>query len=56
MKCVDIIEKTDLPLTMAYVPMQNWRDIYDSDVAFERGTVFAQLDKPFLGQEACCDE
>ncbi len=56
MKCVDITEKTDLPLAMAYIPMQKWRDIYDPEVALERGTVFAELDKPWLGKEAVCDE
>ena len=44
------------PLAMAYVPWQKWRDIYSSDVALQRGTLFAELDKPFIGQEAVCDE
>lgn len=52
MKCIDIIETTDLPLAMAYVPMQQWRDIYEPEMAFERATVFQELDKPFLGGEA----
>ena len=52
MKCVDIIETTDLPLAMAYIPMQKWRDLYDPEMAFDRGTVFQELDKPFLGGEA----
>lgn len=45
-----------LPLAMAYVPWQKWRDLYDSEVGFQRGTIFAELDKPFLGEEAVCDE
>ena len=50
------VRLNDLPLAMAYVPMQKWRDIYSSEVGFERGTIFAELDKPFVGQEAVCDE
>ena len=45
--CID-----SLPLTMAYVPMQKWRDIYTVDVALARGTLFSELDKPFLGRRA----
>ena len=44
-ECVD-----SLPLAMAYVPMQKWQDIYSTDAAFERGTIFSQLDKPFLAR------
>ena len=43
--CID-----SLPLAMAYVPMQKWQDIYSTDVGFDRGTIFSQLDKPFLGR------
>lgn len=34
---------------MAYVPMQRWRDIYEPEKALSRGTIFAELDMPFLG-------
>ena len=40
------------PLAMAYVPMQQWCKIYPSDVGFTRGTIFEQLDLPFIGEEA----
>ena len=46
--------QTDLKLPMAtslamvYSPIQVWRDIYDTDLALERGTLFAELDKPLL--------
>ncbi len=45
---------TDQPisLAMAYVAMQQWKDLYDPDLALERGTIFAQLDMPFIGKEA----
>lgn len=48
--CADALD--DMPLAMAYVPMQKWRDIYDDDVALSRGTIFAELDLPFLGRRA----
>ena len=37
-------------LAMAYVPWQTWRDIYDPCKALECGTIFQELDKPFLGR------
>lgn len=33
---------------MAYVPNQKWRDIYKIAKGFYRGTIFAELDKPWL--------
>lgn len=39
----------NLPLAMAYVPMQKWKDIYEADVGLDRGTMFSELDLPFLG-------
>lgn len=41
-----------MEIGMCYVPWQKWEDIYDIDKALERGTIFAQLDKPFLGRAA----
>lgn len=38
-------------LAMAYVPWQQWQDLYDEETALQRGTLFAQLDKPFLGRK-----
>lgn len=40
----------ELPIGMAYVPYQKWRNVYNADVALERGTIFAELDMPFLGR------
>ncbi len=37
----------DMSLAMAYIPWQTWRDIYDAEKAFRRGTIFQELDKPF---------
>ena len=36
-------------LAMSYVPMQIYKDMYSIDEGFQRGTVFPELDKPFLG-------
>lgn len=41
-----------ISLAMAYVPFQQWRNIYDPELGIERGTIFAELDKPFIGEEA----
>ncbi len=33
---------------MSYVPKQRLNRMYSEDVALERGTLFPELDKPFL--------
>lgn len=35
-------------LAMAYIPMQFYKDTYETEEGFDRGTVFPELDKPFL--------
>lgn len=44
-----------LPIAMAYVPWQRWKDcdFYDLDKGFQRGTIFMELDKPFHGEGGC---
>lgn len=42
--CVD-----NFPLAMAYIPMQKFENIYSLDEALCAGTLFKDLDKPFLG-------
>ena len=37
-------------LAMAYVPKQKWYESYSDDVALARGTLFPELDKPFIGE------
>ena len=39
-----------MPLAMAYVPWQTWGEIFDICEGFQTGTVFEELDKPFLGR------
>lgn len=40
----------NLPLTMAYVPFQQIEGVYNWDEALKSGTLFQNLDKPFLGR------
>ncbi|MBQ7836562.1 MAG: spore coat associated protein CotJA [Clostridia bacterium] len=40
--CVDTY-----PVAMAYVPMQQWRDLYDPMSALVHGTIFRELDLPW---------
>ena len=45
---------TPEPLAMARVVNQKPNSpTYDIETAFVKGTVFKQLDKPFLGRGAC---
>lgn len=39
----------NMPIGMCYVPWQKWGRVYDACNALERGTLFPDLDKPFLG-------
>lgn len=39
----------ETPLAMAYVPFQQWGEVYSEDEAFNRGTLFPELDFPFMG-------
>lgn len=41
----------NLPLTMAYVPFQEIEGTYNQDDALKNGTLFPNLDKPFLGRK-----
>jgi len=37
------------PLAMAYVPWQRWTTTYEPAVGHHRGTIFPDLDKPWVG-------
>ncbi len=41
---------SDPQVAMAYVPYQNMGTTYEADEALSRGTLFPELDKPFLGE------
>jgi hypothetical protein len=38
----------ETPLAMAYVPFQIYETEYETAVAFNKGTLFPELDKPFM--------
>ncbi len=50
----DFLEGT--ALAMAYVPWQKWHEIYEPCKALTHGTIFRELDKPFLGKGDAADE
>lgn len=41
----------DAPLAMVYVPMQVWRNLDSARDALAQGTLFSELNLPFLGRE-----
>ena len=43
-QCMD-----NFALAMAYVPMQQFKSVYEVDEALETGTIFPELTKPFMG-------
>lgn len=48
--CVSVCREYGYPsLAMVYGASQCWRDIDDGPVGFSRGTIFGELDKPFMG-------
>mgnify|MGYP003313752245 CR=1 FL=1 len=47
----DMLRCGDMVVGMAYVPMQMWDNVYDMCEALSRGTQFADLDKPFFGED-----
>lgn len=42
------------PLAMAFVPWQQWNQTYELKKALQVGTIFPDLDKPFLGKRGAC--
>jgi hypothetical protein len=43
----------NFPVGMCYVPWQQWNQIYDLEKGFLCGTIFPELNKPFLGSRCC---
>lgn len=41
-------------LAMSYVLMQELNTVYEPDVGFHHGTIFPELDKPFLAGGMTC--
>ena len=48
-KCSDKMPLRDFPVAMAYVPWQEWEDVYELCEGFEIGTICPSLNKPFVG-------
>ena len=40
----------ETPVAMLYSPQQSFRNIYCEEDALMRGTIFEELDKPFIGE------
>jgi hypothetical protein len=40
---------TEISLAIAYIPLQKITTLYDDENAYKVGTLFPDLDKPFLG-------
>ncbi|NBI84941.1 spore coat associated protein CotJA [Lachnospiraceae bacterium] len=38
-------------LAMAYVPMQKFKNLYELDEGLQHGTIFPELNKPFMGRK-----
>ena len=48
-QCAISVFPSEISVAMAYVPFQQWCDIYECDKALCQGTVFPVLDLPFMG-------
>ena len=47
--CRNSLEKIDqYPLAMAYVPWQKFGNIYELEEGFRAGTIFPELNQPFM--------
>ena len=40
---------SDMPIAMAYVPIQQYKKTYEPDSGLTFGTIFPELNKPFCG-------
>ncbi|MBQ9120919.1 MAG: spore coat associated protein CotJA [Clostridia bacterium] len=54
MNCCHRNRENGCPVGMVYGVKQEWRDVYDLDVGFPRGTIFRELDLP-LNKTGCND-
>ena len=39
----------EYPLASVYAPLQVFRNLYDRETALQKGTIFSELDLPFMG-------
>ena len=46
------------PLASVFAPLQSFDNLYDAEMALKQGTLFAELDLPFMGKTVqkggCC--
>lgn len=40
----------DYPIGMGYVPWQEFKNLYEAEKGFHAGTIFMELEKPFIGR------
>lgn len=43
----------DMTVAMAYVPWQQFGEVYEPDKGLKIGTIFPELNKPFIGRGCC---
>ena len=48
-QCTMSVFPREISVAMAYVPFQQWCDVYSCDKALSQGTIFPVLDLPFMG-------
>lgn len=46
----------ETPIAMAYVPMQRFVKLYEPERGFDVGTLYEELNKPFLGGRGGANE
>ena len=42
------LNMNELELTISSIKIQSFKDIYKMNIAFDKGTIFKQLDKPWV--------
>lgn len=42
----------DYPIGMGYVPWQEFKDLHDPERGLHAGTIFIELEKPFIGRRS----
>ena len=51
-ECISVCREYGYPsLAMVYSASQCWRQICDGNEGFKRGTIFDELNKPFMGDK-----
>ena len=42
----------EYPIGMGYVPWQEFKNLYEPERGLHAGTIFSELDKPFIGRRS----